>query len=61
MTGVRRAAFWRQLGFPNCALATAARMKKRRQRKRFEELEALQQPSLTQQPPGRTKGQDRIL
>src|SRR6516162_9513285 len=44
MAGLRRAAFWRQLGFPNCALATKARMEKRRQRKQFEELEALQQP-----------------
>ena len=25
----QRAAYWRALGFPNCALATAARMEKR--------------------------------
>jgi hypothetical protein len=61
MAGLRRAAFWRQLGFPNCALATAARMEKRRQRKQLEELEALQQPALTRQPPSRTKRQDRLL
>jgi hypothetical protein len=61
MGGMGRAAFWRQLGFPNYALATAARMEKRRQRKLLEELEAPQQPSLTPQPPDMTKRQDRLL
>jgi hypothetical protein len=61
MAGLGRAAFWRQLGFPNCALATAARMEKRRQRKQLEELDALQRTSLSLQPPGRKKRQNRIL
>jgi hypothetical protein len=61
MAGLGRAAFWRQLGFPNCALATAARMEKRRQRKLLEEFGALQQTSSTLQPPDRMKRKDRLL
>ena len=57
LAGLNRAAYWRELGFPNLKRATAARMEKRRQRKMLAELKPLQQTSLTVQPPsGRWRG-----
>ena len=38
--GRGRAAFWRSRGFPNSALARAAKAKKRQQRLRLERIEA---------------------
>jgi hypothetical protein len=55
--GERR--FGASLVFP-IALATAARMEKRQQRKQHEELEAPRQTLPALQPPGRTKRQDRL-
>jgi hypothetical protein len=36
--GLHRAAFWRKLGFPNCKLATAARLKKLAEKREEAEL-----------------------
>jgi hypothetical protein len=55
-----RSAYWRQLGFPNCKAATAARMEKRRLRQQLEGVEGLQRTSLTLQPTKWTKRQDRL-
>jgi hypothetical protein len=43
----RRAAYWRQLGFPNCKAATAAPLEKRGLIRQLEGTRGLQQPSLT--------------
>jgi hypothetical protein len=37
--GLHRAAFWRELGFPNLVLARAAKAKKREQRLRLERVQ----------------------
>jgi len=59
--GLLRAAFWRAQGFPNCKLATAARMRYREERKRKAEedqralqlagnIEVMKAPSLKAKP-----------
>jgi hypothetical protein len=63
MHSKHRVAYWRTLGFPNCKLATAARMRKRAERKALAELQAqgLQPPvTETKPPPTPKRERDRL-